>query len=83
MRRDIDCPHHHLLDSKEHPSRAVVPMWNGYDNREIHKVVEEVSSEVVEVDEIVVKAEAICKKAGKYIVKTIWLIVMLFRAKNR
>lgn len=45
--------------------RIIVPMGNHKIGRGIHKVVEEVSSGVMKVEEIVMKAKAMGKKGGK------------------
>ena len=49
----------------------------------VHKVGEEVISEVVEVEEMVMQAEVTCNWAGKWFVKVIGLSVMPFRARMR
>jgi len=49
----------------------------------VHKLGEEVISEVVEVEEMVMQAEVMCNQAGKWFVKMIGLSVMPFRARMR
>ena len=50
---------------------------------DVHKVGEEVISEAVEVEEMLMQAGVTCNQVGKWFVKMIGLSVMPFRAKPR